>query len=188
MAVRVGERLRKIPSVASAGMFVVAAGVGFAACGGAASIATSTTTAATTTTSLVGPSAVSRPTGPLAAPKVSGADEENYLRDVTEADPALATYVSNDGNVALKALLTDGAAFCAFLARGGGIDNAMVSLAIGAKGVESTTHLPSTVTTYNTVEATAMLTLCPSEQVLLPAAARKNIQSLSEALGRTSGQ
>ena len=44
------------------------------------------------------------------------------------------------------------------------------------------------LTTYNTVEATAMLTLCPSEQVLLPAAARKNIQSLSEALGRTSGQ
>jgi hypothetical protein len=177
--------VRKISTIASASLLVVAAGVGIAACGGISTIATSTTS--TTATSSFDPSAVPRPTGPLSAPKVSVVDEENYLRDATEADPALATYVNDDGSVALKALLTDGSAFCAFLARGGGIDDAMVSLAIGARGVETTTHLPSTVATFNAIEATALLTLCPSEQDLVPAADRKNIRALGEALAGTSG-
>jgi hypothetical protein len=121
------------------------------------------------------------------APKASVGDEANYLKDVTEADPALATYASNNGNVALQALLTDGSAFCAFLARDGGVDDAIVSLAIGARGVEKTTHLPSTVTTFNTIEASALLTLCPSEQVLVPAADREKIRALGKALAGASG-
>jgi hypothetical protein len=92
-----------------------------------------------------------------------------FLTGVTEADPALATYEQAQGSVALRALLTDGSAFCAFLQRGGGIDNAMIDLAVGARSVEAQTHLPSSVTTFTTVEAVALLTLCPSYQSLLPA-------------------
>lgn len=121
------------------------------------------------------------------APKASDAADTDYLKDVTEADSALATYVSEHGNVALKALLTDGSAFCAFLARGGGIDNAMISVAIGARNLEKTTHLPSNVTTFNTIEASALLTLCPSEQTLLPPVDRKKIRSLGQELAGTSG-
>ena len=39
------------------------------------------------------------------------------------------SYEQTQGNVALRALLTDGSAFCAFLQGGAGIDNAMVSVA-----------------------------------------------------------
>lgn len=166
----------------AAGLFIVAAGAGGAACGG-----TAATTTSTTSTPLTDPSTVPRSTGPLSAPKVSAGAEADYLKDVAEVDPVLATYASDDGSVAIRALLTDGSAFCAFLARGGGIDDAMVSLAIGAKGVEKTTHLPSTVTTFNTIEASALLTLCPSEQVLVPASDRKKIRSLGGALAGASG-
>lgn len=106
------------------------------------------------------------------------------MTDVVQADPPLAAYVQGEGNVALRALLTDGSAFCAFLQRGGGIDSAMVSLAVGAASVETQTHLPSTVTTFNTVEAVALLTLCPSEQSLVPASNRSRIRALGEALAK----
>ena len=66
-----------------------------------------------------------------------------YLSDVTLADPALVTYEQKQGNVALRALLTDGSAFCALLKRGGGIDEALVAEATGVRGTESQTHLPS---------------------------------------------
>ncbi len=88
------------------------------------------------------------------------------------------------GEVALRAMLTDGAAFCAFLRRGGGTDNAMVSVAVGAQSVESRTHLPSSVTTYNAIEAVALLVLCPSEQDLVPVSDRSRIHELSEALAK----
>src|ERR1700722_7635650 len=52
--------------------------------------------------------------GPAAAPKVSVAQHAQYLSEVTEADPALATYEKKSGNLALQSLLTDGSAFCAF--------------------------------------------------------------------------
>ena len=42
-------------------------------------------------------------------------------------------------------MLTDGAAFCAFLRRGGGIDSALTEVALGAHSVESQTHLPADV-------------------------------------------
>ena len=72
-------------------------------------------------------------------------------------DPALATYEQKEGNVALRALLTDGSAFCAFLQRGKGIDNALASVAVGARGDEAKTHLPLSVTTFNTIEAVALV-------------------------------
>jgi hypothetical protein len=119
---------------------------------------------------------------PLTGPKTSATKDSNYLLDVAKADPALASYVQQRGNVALRALLTDGAAFCAFLQRGGGIDAALTSVAIGARSVEAQTHLPLKVVTFNTMEAVALITLCPSEQKLIPAADRQKIRKLGHAL------
>ena len=119
---------------------------------------------------------------PLTAPRTTPVKDSQYLLDVTKADSALATYVQQRGTVALRALLTDGAAFCAFLKRGGGIDNALTSVAVGAKSVEVHTHLPLKVVTFNTMEAAALLTLCPSEQRLLPASDRSKIRALGRAL------
>jgi hypothetical protein len=121
----------------------------------------------------------------LVPPNASAAQDAQFLTDVAEADPALATYEQNQGNVALRALLTDGSAFCAFLQRGGGIDNAMVDVAVGAQGQETQTHLPETVTTFNTIEAVSLLTLCPTYEQLLPAADRSKIQALGQALAET---
>ena len=140
--------------------------------------------AATTTSSK--PTSSSEPTrsAPLSAPKTSVAQDEQFLTKVTEADPALATYEQKQGNVALRALLTDGSAFCAFLQRGEGIDNALAAVAIGARGEEAKTHLPLSVTTFNTIEAVALLTLCPDDQKLLPASDRSKIRKLGDALAK----
>jgi hypothetical protein len=121
---------------------------------------------------------------PLTGPKTSVTKDSQYLLDVAKADSALGSYVQERGNVALRALLTDGAAFCAFLGRGGGIDNALTSVAIGARTVESQTHLPMKVVTFNTMEAVALLTLCPSEQKLIPASDRTKIRALGRALAK----
>ena len=123
-------------------------------------------------------------TGPLSPPKTSAVMDSQYLMDVTEADPALVTYVQQRGNTAMRTLLTDGSAFCAFLHRGGGIDNAMVSVALGANSVESQTKLPRSITTYNTIESVALLTLCPSDQELVPASDRTKIRELGEELAK----
>ena len=119
---------------------------------------------------------------PIRAPKTSTVQDGQYFTDLAKADPGLGTYVQSEGNVALRALLTDGSAFCAFLQAGGGIDNAMASVVIGARSVELQTHLPSTVTTFNAIDAVSLLTLCPSEQRLVPAAARAKIRALGKAL------
>ncbi len=131
-------------------------------------------------------SSSSEPTGsaPLSAPKSSVAQDEQFLTKVTEADSALATYEQKHGNVALRALLTDGSAFCAFLQRGAGIDNALADVAIGARGEEAKTHLPLSVTTFNSIEAVALLTLCPNDQKLLPASDRSKIRELGNALSK----
>jgi hypothetical protein len=126
------------------------------------------------------------PSGPLTAPKASVAQDAQFFTDVTEADPALVTYEQQQGNVALRALLTDGTAFCAFLRRGGGIDNALVAVGAGARSDESQTHLPLSVTTFNAIESVALLTLCPSYQKLLPASARAKIHDLGQALASRS--
>ena len=52
---------------------------------------------------------------PLRAPKTTNAQDTRFFTDVAEADPTLASYEQKQGNVALRALLTDGAAFCALL-------------------------------------------------------------------------
>jgi hypothetical protein len=132
--------------------------------------------AATTTTS------ESTPSSPLSAPKASVTQDGQFLTKVTEADSALATYEQKQGNVALRALLTDGSVFCAFLQRGAGVDNALASVAIGARGEEAKTHLPLSVTTFNTIEAVALLTLCPDDQKLLPPSERSKIRKLGKAL------
>jgi hypothetical protein len=121
--------------------------------------------------------------GPLRAPDASTTQDSQFFEDLAQADPALATYVNAYSNVALKALLTDGSAFCAFLNRGGGIDNAMEDVVIGARSVESQTNLPSTVTTFNSIDAVALIALCPSEQKLIPAADQAHLQSLEKSLG-----
>jgi hypothetical protein len=123
---------------------------------------------------------------PLVAPRTSPIQDARYLADVAKADPDLATYVQQQGNVALKAMLTDGTAFCAFLHRGVGIDSALLSVALGAKSVESQTQLPADVTTFNAMEAVALLDLCPSEQQLVPATVRAKIHKLGAALGPSS--
>ncbi len=101
---------------------------------------------------------------PLSAPKTSLSQDEKFFTDVTEADPALVTYEQQQEDVALRGLLTDGSAFCALLHRAGGrgagragIDQALVAEADGARSTESTTHLPLSVTTFNTIEAVALV-------------------------------
>jgi hypothetical protein len=130
------------------------------------------------------PASSSKPTrsAPLSAPKTSVAQDEQFLTKVTEVDPALASYEQKHGNVALRALLTDGSAFCAFLQRGGGIDNALAAVAIGARGEEAKTHLPLSVTSFNSIEAVALLTLCSYDQKLLPSSDRTRIRELGHAL------
>lgn len=129
----------------------------------------------------------SPPSKPLSAPKTSFAQDGKFLTDVTEADPALVTYEQKHGNVALRALLTDGSAFCALLRRGGGLDEALVAEAEGARDTESQTNLPLSVTTFNSIEAVALLTLCPSEQKLVPASVRSKIRDLGDTLTKRSG-
>jgi len=121
---------------------------------------------------------------PLSAPRTSPTQDSEYLADVAKADPTLATYIQQQGDVGLRAVLTDGTAFCAFLQRGGGIDDALVSVAMGARSVEAQTQLPETVTTFNTMEAVALLKLCPSDQRLVPASVRSRVDALGAALGR----
>jgi hypothetical protein len=141
------------------------------------------TTAGSSPVTTAGSSPVTTAGSSLAAPKSSPAQDAEYLSDLAQADSVLASYIQAQGNVALRALLTDGSAFCAFLQRGGGIDNAMTSLVIGANSDESQTHLPATVTTYNTIDAVALLKLCPAEQKLVPTADRSKIQQLAQTLG-----
>jgi hypothetical protein len=141
--------------------------------------------AASTTTSSKPPSSSEpTPSAPLSAPKTSVAQDGQFFTKVTEADPTLATYEQKRGNVALRALLTDGSAFCAFLQRGTGIDNALADVAIGARGQEAKTHLPLSVTTFNSIEAVALLTLCPYDLKLLPASDRSKIRQLGNALAK----
>jgi hypothetical protein len=83
-------------------------------------------------------------------------------------------------------MLTDGSAFCAFLRRGGGIDDALLNVLAGARSVESQTHLPSGIATFNAIEAVGLIDLCPSEQKLVPAAIRTKLHRLHAALGRGS--
>ena len=149
---------------------VVVGSVAGAACGSAGSSTVSARVA----------SAV--PNGPLVAPRTSSAQEGKYLTDVVKSDSDLVTYVQQQGNAATEALLTDGAAFCAFLRRDRSIDDAMVDVAIGARSVEQQTQLPSTVKTFNAIDAVALLTLCPSEQSLIPVADRSRIETLGKEL------
>jgi len=120
----------------------------------------------------------------LTGPKTTPLEDTRYLADVAKADPALAAYVDQRGNVALRALLTDGSAFCAFLHSGQGLDEAIYDVALGARSVQSQTHLPASVANYNTIEALALLNLCPSEQALVPTSVRDRIHRLGQALGR----
>ena len=124
---------------------------------------------------------------PLVGPRTSAVQDGRYLTDVAQADSDLATYVQDNGNVALKAMLTDGAAFCAFLRRGGGIDNALTEVALGAHSVESQTHLPANVRTFNTLESVALIVLCPGEQHLVPSSVRTKLSRLAAALRSPSG-
>jgi len=122
------------------------------------------------------------PAGPLHAPETTPAQDNEYLLDVTKADPDLATYVQEQGDTALRALVTDGSAFCAFLAHGGGMDNALASVAIGARSVESQTSLPLAVATFNTMESVALVVLCPNEQRLVPASVQSELGALKTEL------
>jgi hypothetical protein len=137
------------------------------------------TTIASTTTATPTNSAAPSSTSPT---KASVARDALFLSDVTEVDPALMTYEKETGNVALRSLLTDGSAFCAFLNRDKDIDTAMVSVVVGARHVESQTHLPLTVTTFNAVDSVALLTLCPSLQSAVPPSDLTKIRQLGAEL------
>jgi hypothetical protein len=170
------KRRRPRPVTAGVAVFVVAvigAGAWVLATTGNASSDPNVTTSSTS---------LARTSGPLAAPKASVAQDAQYLSEVTEADPALVTYEKKSGNVALRSLLTDGSAFCAFLNRDRDMDSAMVSVVVGARQVESESHLPMTVTTFNAVDAVALLTLCPSLQSVVPQRDMVKIRQLGAAL------
>ena len=142
---------------------------------------------------LVGPStsadAASSPqmSSPLRAPKTTDAQDTTYFTDLAEADPALASYEQKQQNVALRALLTDGSAFCALLQRARNLNDALVEEASGARSTEAQTHLPLSVTTFNAIESVSLLTLCPSEQKLLPASVRTKIRALKKAFAKPPG-
>jgi hypothetical protein len=179
-------RLRRVS--AFVGLLLVAL-FGAAACGQTSpkgSAATTRPAPQPTTRPAPKPSG-STPSTALSPPKTSFAQDTKYFTYVTEADPELVTYEKQQGNVALRALLTDGSAFCALLRRGGGIDAALVAEADGARSTESVTKLPLSVTTFNTIESVALLTLCPSEQALVPASDRARIRNLGDALAQRSG-
>ena len=120
--------------------------------------------------------------GPIHAPHTTVAQDQRFFTDTTEADPGLVSYEKEYGNVALRALLTDGTAFCALLQRGDELDEALVTVAGGARSEESQTHLPLSVTTFNTVESVALLTLCPATLKQLPSAVRAKVNSLGTEL------
>jgi hypothetical protein len=123
--------------------------------------------------------------GPLKAPKTTPVEDDAYFRDLATVDPSLSTYVNAEQAVALRALLVDGSAFCAFLGRGGGIDNAMEAVVIGADSVEPKTHLPRSVATFNAIDATALIALCPGELRLVPPTARRHIRELEQVLTKS---
>ena len=127
-------------------------------------------------------SSTPRSTTPLRAPSATVTDDARFLTDVTEVDPALTTYEKSSGNVALRSLLTDGSAFCAFLQRDRDLDTAMVSVVVGARQVESQTRLPVSVTTFNAIDSVALLTLCPSLQPVVPVSDLAKIRRLGTAL------
>jgi hypothetical protein len=166
--------LRRIVAFLSILLAVVVGGA-FGLIGPARSAAASTSPQAPTS---------SRSSTPLTAPRTSYAQDTDFFTGVAEADPALAAYEQKQGNVALRALLTDGSAFCALLTRRGGLDDALVEEATGVRGTESHTHLPLSVTTFNTIEGVALLTLCPSEQKLLPTSVRTKIHNLGKSLAK----
>ncbi len=132
--------------------------------------------AAPTTTST---STSSKPSQPLRAPKTTVEQDSKFFSEVTEADPSLESYEQKRGNGALEALLTDGSAFCALIKHGGGIDEALVAEAEGVRSTETQTSLPLSVTTFNAIESVALLTLCPSEQKLVPASVRSKLRRLN---------
>jgi hypothetical protein len=143
-------------------------GLGLASCGSSSPAAGPTTTAGATSAST--------------APEDSVAADTAYYTDLATADPALSTYVDADSKVALRALLTDGVAFCDFLYRGGGVDKAMISVAAGASSDESATHLPRSIRTFNAIDSAALIALCPAAQRLLPPSDQASIRQLSKAL------
>lgn len=128
------------------------------------------------------PVASARPSSQLRAPKTSTAQDARYLTDLAEVDSDLVTYVDKYGNSALHGMLADGLAFCAILRRGGGIDNALVNEAEGARADEKQTHLPLSVHTFNTLESLALIDLCPGEQRRVPASVRAELSQLGGSL------
>ena len=124
---------------------------------------------------------------PLSVPKTTVEQDSKFFTEVTEADPALQTYEQKHGNLALEALLTDGSAFCALLKHGGDIDQALVEEAEGVRSTESQTSIPLSVATFNTIESVALLTLCRSEQKLVPKSVRAKLRRLSGQLTKPSG-
>jgi hypothetical protein len=133
----------------------------------------------TTTTTTISPTS---PSGPLSAPQTTATEDAQYLADLTEVDHSLAAYEKASGNVALRSLLTVGSAFCAFLQRDSGIDEAMMDVAVGARSEESQTKLPMSVRSLNSIEAVALLTLCPSLQAKLSTSDLNKIRELGAAL------
>jgi hypothetical protein len=123
--------------------------------------------------------------GRLEAPKASATQDDAYFRDLATVDRSLTAYVGSEQGVALRALLTDGAAFCGFLDRGGGIDNAMESVVVGANSVEVQTHLPRSIATFNAIDAAALIALCPDEQRLIPKTDVEHIQELEQVLAKS---
>ena len=174
---------RKWRQVRASVCLVVVVAFGFGACSRTDPASSASVTASPKPSS----SSVPPPPGPLKAPETSVEQDGQFFTDVTEADPALVTYEQQHGNVALRALLTDGSAFCSLLQRGGGIDNALLALAVGARSDESETNLPLSVTTFNTIESVALLTLCPANLKRLPGPDQIKVRNLGAALARRAG-
>jgi hypothetical protein len=151
----------------------------FSAVAGGWVLHNSLSAASSAPTTTTGVSTVS-PTAPGSTASVIA--DGKFLAQVTEVDPSLATYEKKSGNVALRSLLTDGTAFCSFLKSDGDIDDAMVSVVTGAQQVEATTKLPMSVTTFNAVDAVALLTLCPSLETSVPASDLIKIRKLGASL------
>jgi hypothetical protein len=167
---RAHRRARRIGALVCSPLVLLLLGVTWNAVSGAPSAAATTTSTPPTSSQ------------PLKAPKTTVQQDSKFFSELTEADPSLESYEQKHGNAALEALLTDGSAFCALLKHGGGIDEALVAEAEGVRSTETQTSLPLSVTTFNAIESVSLLTLCPSEQRLVPASVRSKLRRLNAHL------
>jgi hypothetical protein len=145
----------------------MALGLSFTSCGSSNHAATSPTTATT-----------------FPVPKVSAAQQDQYFRDVSKTAPLLSSYVQQQGQAALSAILAYGSGFCVFVENGEAPSDAVTSVQTGAQKIAAKTHFPaSSNTTFESIATAALLALCPAEQAALSPQEFAQLRQIEQELG-----